>query len=98
MDDVLTGQGDSNAPAPHLSALQQQVRDQLQHTLEAYDCGLEVTDVSFQAITPPQEVKDAFDDVIAAHQDHQAVIDQARARPSPTAITRSTRVRVLALP
>ena len=75
-------QGDSSAPAPHLSALQQQVRDQLQHTLDAYDCGLQVTDVSFQAITPPQEVKDAFDDVIAAHQDHQAVIDQARAATS----------------
>ena len=82
MDDVLTGQGDSNAPAPHLSALQQQVRDQLQHTLDAYDCGLQVTDVSFQAITPPQEVKDAFDDVIAAHQDHQGLIDQAKAATS----------------
>jgi len=82
MGDVLTGQGDGNAAAPHLSGLQQQVRDQLQHTLDAYDCGLQVTDVSFQAITPPQEVKDAFDDVMAARQDRQGLIDQAHAGTS----------------
>jgi len=79
MDDILTSQGDSNAPAPALTALQQQVRDQLQHTLDKYDCGLRVTDVSFQAIMPPQEVKDAFDDVNAARQDRQGMIDQAHA-------------------
>ncbi|MFC3650962.1 FtsH protease activity modulator HflK [Dyella humi] len=82
MDDVLTGQGDSNAPSPHLGALQQQVRDQLQHTLDAYDCGLQVTEVSIQAVTPPQEVKDAFDDVIASRQDRQGLIDQAKATTS----------------
>jgi len=82
MDDILTGQGDANAPAPRLGNLQQQVRDQLQHTLDAYDCGLQVTEVSFQAITPPQEVKDAFDDVIAARQDRQGQIDQAKANTS----------------
>lgn len=82
MDDILTGQGDANAPAPHLGNLQQQVRDQLQHTLDAYDCGLQVTEVSLQAITPPQEVKDAFDDVVAARQDRQGLIDQAKANTS----------------
>jgi modulator of FtsH protease HflK len=82
MDDILTSQGEGNAPAPALTALQQQVRDQLQHTLDAYDCGLRVTDVSFQAITPPQEVKDAFDDVNAARQDRQGLIDQAHASTS----------------
>ncbi|MBE1159719.1 FtsH protease activity modulator HflK [Dyella acidiphila] len=82
MDQILTGQGDSNAPAPALTALQQQVRTQLQHALDGYDCGLRVTDVSFQSITPPQEVKDAFDDVNAARQDRQGLIDQARAGTS----------------
>ncbi|RUL78130.1 FtsH protease activity modulator HflK [Dyella choica] len=82
MDDVLTGQSDGNAPAPHLGTLQQQVRDQLQRTLDAYDCGLRVTDVSFQAVTPPQEAKDAFDDVIAARQDRAGLIDQAKANTS----------------
>jgi membrane protease subunit HflK len=82
MDDILTSQGDGNAPAPALASLQQQVRNQLQHTLDAYDCGLRVTDVSFQAILPPQEVKDAFDDVSAARQDRQGIIDQAHASTS----------------
>jgi membrane protease subunit HflK len=82
MDDILTGQADGSAPSPHLGALQQQVRDQLQRTLDTYDCGLQVTDVSFQAVTPPPEVKDAFDDVIAARQDHQGLIDQAKASTS----------------
>jgi modulator of FtsH protease HflK len=82
MDDILTSQGESNGPAPALATLQQQVRDQLQHTLDAYDCGLRVTDVSFQSITPPQEVKDAFDDVNAARQDRQGLIDQAHASTS----------------
>jgi modulator of FtsH protease HflK len=65
-----------------LTSLQQQVRDQLQRTLDAYDCGLRVTDVSFQSIAPPQEVKDAFDDVNAARQDRQGLIDQAHANTS----------------
>jgi membrane protease subunit HflK len=82
MDDILTGQSDGASAAPALSTLQQQVRDQLQHTLDAYDCGLQVSDVSFQAITPPQEVKDAFDDVNAARQDRQGLIDQAHANTS----------------
>jgi modulator of FtsH protease HflK len=82
MDDILTGQGEGNTPAPALTTLQQQVRDRLQHTLDAYDCGLRVTDVSFQSIAPPQEVKDAFDDVNAARQDRQGLIDQAHASTS----------------
>ncbi|GAB2561234.1 FtsH protease activity modulator HflK [Dyella jejuensis] len=82
MDDILTGQGDGNSPPATLAALQQQVRDHLQHTLDAYDCGLQVTDVSFQSITPPPEVKDAFDDVVAARQDRQGMVDQAHAGTS----------------
>lgn len=82
MDDILTSQGENNAPAPALTSLQQQVRDKLQHTLDGYDCGLRVTDVSFQSITPPPEVKDAFDDVNAARQDRQGLIDQAHASTS----------------
>ncbi|MCT7046472.1 SPFH domain-containing protein, partial [Salmonella enterica] len=49
--------------------LQQQTREILQATLDEYDAGLVVTDVSFQNVAPPQEVKDAFDDVNAARED-----------------------------
>jgi modulator of FtsH protease HflK len=82
MDDILTSQGENNTSAPAMTSLQQQVRDKLQHTLDGYDCGLRVTDVSFQSITPPPEVKDAFDDVNAARQDRQGLIDQAHANTS----------------
>jgi membrane protease subunit HflK len=82
MDEVLSGLGEGNSSTPQLGTLQQQVRDQLQRMLDAYDCGLKVTDVSFQAITPPQEAKDAFDDVIAARQDRAGMIDQAKANTS----------------
>lgn len=62
--------------------LQQQTRDVLQHTLDGYDIGLQVTDVSFQNVAPPQEVKDAFDDVNAAREDKQGTENKARAYAS----------------
>ena len=72
------------APAPAAVAaktrdtLQQQTREMLQATLDEYDSGLIVTDVSFQNVAPPQEVKDAFDDVNAAREDKQAKENDAR--------------------
>ena len=51
-----------------IDTLQQQTREILQATLDEYDAGLMVTDVSFQNVAPPQEVKDAFDDVNAANK------------------------------
>lgn len=93
MDDILTGTDAAPdattgaAPvAPVAQAvtqtrdtLQQQTREILQQTLDAYDAGLQVTDVSFQNVAPPQEVKDAFDDVNAAREDKQGFVNNARA-------------------
>jgi membrane protease subunit HflK len=62
--------------------LQQQTREILQATLNEYDAGLMVTDVSFQNVAPPQEVKDAFDDVNAAREDKQGTENNARAYAS----------------
>lgn len=62
--------------------LQQQTREILQATLDEYDAGLVVTDVSFQNVAPPQEVKDAFDDVNAAREDKQGTENNARAYAS----------------
>jgi len=62
--------------------LQQQTREILQATLDVYDAGLVVTDVSFQNVAPPQEVKDAFDDVNAAREDKQGTENNARAYAS----------------
>jgi membrane protease subunit HflK len=59
--------------------LQQQVRSTLQKTLDGYQSGLVITDVSFQNVAPPAEVKDAFDDVNAAREDKQGTENEARA-------------------
>jgi membrane protease subunit HflK len=59
--------------------LQQQTLDALQHTLDSYDAGLVVTDVSFQNVAPPDEVKSAFDDVNAAREDKQSAVNKAHA-------------------
>jgi modulator of FtsH protease HflK len=70
------------APAQTRDTLQQQTREILQSTLNEYDAGLLVTDVSFQNVAPPQEVKDAFDDVNAAREDKQGTENNARAYAS----------------
>jgi membrane protease subunit HflK len=72
----------ASATDPSRDTLQQQTRDILQHTLDGYDIGLQVTDVSFQNVAPPQEVKDAFDDVNAAREDKQGTENKARAYAS----------------
>jgi membrane protease subunit HflK len=70
------------ANAQTRDTLQQQTREILQATLNEYDAGLVVTDVSFQNVAPPQEVKDAFDDVNAAREDKQGTENNARAYSS----------------
>ena len=76
------------APAPVAAApagkddrvtLQQQTLDALQHTLDSYHTGLQVTDVSFQNVAPPDEVMAAFDDVNAAREDKQSAVNKAHA-------------------
>jgi membrane protease subunit HflK len=86
----VAGASSVAAPAPVPAAvkaqtrdtLQQQTREILQATLDEYDAGLVVTDVSFQNVAPPQEVKDAFDDVNAAREDKQGTENNARAYAS----------------
>jgi len=77
--------------------LQQQTREILQATLNEYDAGLLVTDVSFQNVAPPQEVKDAFDDVNAAREDKQGTENNARAYASQVVpVARGDAARILA--
>jgi membrane protease subunit HflK len=92
MDNILTTPGvDTPTPAQAPVAgvapaaketLQQQTRDILQATLDKYDAGILVTGVSFQNVSPPKEVKDAFDDVNAAREDKQSEENKARAYES----------------
>ncbi|WP_243039839.1 FtsH protease activity modulator HflK [Dyella sedimenti] len=79
---VMATSAAAAAAAQTRDTLQQQTREILQATLDEYDAGLVVTDVSFQNVAPPQEVKDAFDDVNAAREDKQGTENNARAYAS----------------
>jgi membrane protease subunit HflK len=54
----------------------------LQKTMDGYNSGLRVTEVSFQNVAPPEEVKDAFDDVNKAREDKQSIENGALAYAS----------------
>ncbi len=73
MDDVIKGQaGVSTARA----------RERLQEALDQYRTGLTVADFTLQNARPPQEVKEAFDDVSRAQQDKDKAVNIARAYAS----------------
>lgn len=73
LDEVLIGQR---------AVLVAEVRKVLQETLNDYGTGLEISDVNFQGVDPPQEVKAAFDDAIAAREDKQRLVREAEAYAS----------------
>lgn len=47
--------------------------------MELYETGVEITHVELQEVQPPTEVRDAFDDVVAANQDRNRQENEARA-------------------
>ena len=70
MDDVLTSGRE---------VARQSVRDELTGIIESYDMGIAVIDMNFKDARPPEEVKEAFDDAIAAQEDQQRYINEAEA-------------------
>jgi len=50
----------------------------LQDIVDSYAMGIEVMQVELQQVQPPEEVRAAFDDVVAADQDANLAINQAR--------------------
>lgn len=73
LDEILIGQR---------AALVTEARRVLQATIESYGTGIEITEVSFQRVEPPPEVKAAFDDAIAAREDRQRLEREAEAYAS----------------
>ncbi len=59
--------------------VRQQVWQELEKIIEPYQLGLLVVDVNFKDARPPEQVKDAFDDAIAAQEDEQRYIREAEA-------------------
>ncbi|WP_158772333.1 FtsH protease activity modulator HflK [Paraglaciecola sp. L1A13] len=70
MDDVLTSGRE---------VARQNVSEELQAIIEPYDMGISIVDMNFKDARPPEEVKAAFDDAIAAQEDEQRFINEAEA-------------------
>ena len=50
----------------------------LQRLLDAYETGLRVTEVRLQVVDPPDQVKDAFHEVVRARENREQLINQAK--------------------
>lgn len=70
MDDVLTSGRED---------VRQAVWKELEKIIEPYNLGLIIVDVNFKDARPPEEVKDAFDDAIAAQEDEVRFLREAEA-------------------
>ncbi len=70
MDDILTSGRET---------VRQDTWDSLQSIITPYNLGLEIVDVNFKDARPPEEVKDAFDDAIAAQEDEERFLKEAEA-------------------
>ena len=70
IDDVLTVEKD---------AVQRDTRELLQQLLDQYETGINVTEVKLQNVFAPEQVKDAFDDVVRAKEDKSRIINLADA-------------------
>jgi membrane protease subunit HflK len=57
--------------------VQQEAQAELQDILDRYDVGIEVMTVKLQDVDPPDQVSDAFKDVISAQQDRERLINEA---------------------
>jgi membrane protease subunit HflK len=69
IDDALT-EGKDRIQNDALSLLQQ--------VLDKYDSGIEVVTLKLQDVDPPDQVADAFKDVISAQQDRERLINESR--------------------
>ncbi|MGL6262183.1 FtsH protease activity modulator HflK [Vibrio sp. WXL103] len=87
-----------------LTSGRQQIRQSTQETLneivDSYDMGIVIVDVNFQSARPPEQVKDAFDDAIAAREDEERFEREAEAYRNdilPKATGRAERLKKEAL-
>ncbi len=69
IDDVLTEQREE---------VQSETKDRLQQLMDEYGTGINVLNVQLQDVKAPEEVRDAFDDVLRARQERDTKINQAR--------------------
>ena len=59
--------------------VEEQTKIRLQEILDSYSSGINIETVQLQDVKAPEEVRDAFDDVLRARQERDTRINQARA-------------------
>ena len=59
--------------------VEEQTKTRLQEILDIYNTGINIETVQLQDVKAPEEVRDAFDDVLRARQERDTRINQARA-------------------
>ena len=69
IDDVLTEKREE---------VQTATKEKLQQILDSYSTGINVLNIQLQDVKAPEEVRDAFDDVLRARQEKDTKINQAR--------------------
>jgi membrane protease subunit HflK len=77
MREVLGRNDIDNALTEGKEQVQQDAQALLQHILDQYQAGLDVVTVKLQDVGPPDQVSDAFKDVISAQQDKERLINEA---------------------
>ena len=70
MDDALT---------TGREVVRQETWEMLDKIIEPYDLGIQIVDVNLEQTRPPEQVKDAFDDAIAAQEDEERFVREAEA-------------------
>ncbi len=86
IDDVLTIEKE---------AVQEDTRLKLQELLDIYQTGIRVTEVKLLNVRPPDQVQDAFDDVVRAREDKDRIINLADAyRESQLPLARGDAARL----
>lgn len=69
MDDVLTYQKE---------IIQTEIKQDLQDVCNEYGLGIQINEVSLQAVYAPAEVEEAFNDVLKAREDRNRYVNEAR--------------------
>lgn len=77
-------------------AIRADTQEAIDKIIAKYNMGIRVVDVNFQSARPPEAVKDAFDDAIAAREDEERYVREAEAYSNdilPKAIGRAERIK-----
>jgi len=60
-------------------AIQEEAKQNMQERLDTYGAGIRIVDVRLKDVSPPEEVKGAFNEVNQARQEKETIINEAKA-------------------